>query len=205
MVYNAPVPEVVTGKMVKSFCYTRLYDRIYVNLFGSSEVEYEHTTGGRVRILQDTGYPFDGRIVLKVELQESRYLDLFIRIPQWSKQNSVEVKGVRYNTVAGAYTEVARKWKDGDQAEVVLGLRPEVIREKQGSVAFRYGPLILSYLPSDQEEIFFRGTDPIRYLELVSPAGEMPTFTLTVVTFSGKQTFPFTPSDLNFDPVTSVS
>lgn len=177
MVYNAPVPEVITEKMIKSFCYTRLYDRIYVNIFGSSSVEYEHTTGGRVRIFQDTKYPFENRIVLKVELQETRYLDLFIHIPQWSKLSSVMVKGVRYNAVAGDYAEVARKWKNGDQVEIVLGFRPEVIRDDSGSIAFSYGPLILSYLPADKKKMLVPDTDPVKYLQFVSTAGKMPTFT----------------------------
>lgn len=129
MVYQVPIPEIITEKMIKSFYYTRLYDRIYVNILGSSEVEYEHTTGGKVRVIQNTRYPYDGRITIQVATQDTRYLDLFIRIPEWAKQSSVTLRGVMYNTTPGNYTEIARKWKNGETVEIVLGVRPEVIRD----------------------------------------------------------------------------
>jgi len=177
MVYNTPVPEVITGKMIKSFCYTRLYDRIYVNLLGGSAMEYDHTTGGRIRLVQETKYPFDGRITFKVEMDDTRYLDLFIRIPGWCEQSSVTLKGVMYNTVAGNYTEIARKWKNGDVVEVVLGFRPDVIQKDSAAIAFTFGPLFLSYPAQPGNATGFQNEDPIKYLKLVSAPGEMPTFT----------------------------
>ena len=179
MIYSAPVPEVISEEMIKSFCYSRLYDRIYVNVYGSSAVEYEHTTGGRVRIFQDTKYPYDGRIKIKVELQDTRYLDLFIRIPQWSDQASVRVKGVMYNVVPGEYAEVARRWENGDEVDIVLGMRPEVVRRYSTGLAFIYGPLFLSYVPGKGDTLTFKGSDPTGHLQLVSPPGEMPTFTFS--------------------------
>ncbi|MGV8096858.1 MAG: hypothetical protein AB2L24_33800 [Mangrovibacterium sp.] len=197
MVYNAPVPEVISEKMIKSFCYTRLYDRIYVNLLGSSEVEYEHTTGGKIRIIQDTKYPFDGRIAIKVEMQDTRYLDLFIRIPEWSEQNSVIHKGVRYNTVPGNYTEIARKWKSGDTVEIVLGFRPKVIRNDSEKIAFTFGPMVLNYMVETEKNMIFQQADPIQYLKLVSPSGKMPTFTFDGIP---NETLVFQPFFAKHDP-----
>lgn len=176
MVYNAPVPAVITGEMIKSFCYTRLYDRIYVNLFGSSYVQYEHTTGGNVRIVQDTEYPFGARILLKVELGDTRFLDLFIRIPEWSEESSVVMKGVHYNTIAGEYTEIARKWKNGDVVEIKLGLKPAIIRNESPAIAFTYGPLILSYLQKPGEQMVFRDSYPLKHLKPAATEGQTPTF-----------------------------
>ncbi len=179
MAYNVPIPEVITEKMIKSFCYTRLYDRIYVNILGSSEVEYEHTTGGKVRVIQHTKYPFDGRITIQVATQDTRYLDLFIRIPKWAEQSSVTLRGVMYNTIPGNYTEIARKWKNGETVEIVLGFRPDVIRNDSTAMAFTFGPMFLSYLAEPGKSMVFRDTDPIKYLKLVSPTDEMPTFTFS--------------------------
>lgn len=179
MVYNIPIPEVITEKMIKSFCYTRLYDRVYINILGSSDVEYEHTTGGEVRIIQDTKYPFDGQITIQVATQDTRYLDLFIRIPEWAEQSSVTLRGVRYNTIPGNYTEIARKWKNGDMVEIVLGFRPDVMRNDSAAIAFTFGPMFLGYLAEPGKTVVFRDADPIKYLKLVSPAEEMPTFTFS--------------------------
>lgn len=179
MVYNFPVPDVITGKMIKSFCYSRLYDRVYINILGSSEVEYEHTTGGKVRVIQNTKYPFDGRINIQVITPDTRYLDLFIRIPQWAEQSSVTLRGVMYNTIPGNYTEIARKWKNGDSVEIVLGFRPNVVRNDSTAMAFSFGPMLLGYLAEPQKSLVFRAEDPIKYLKLVSSAGEMTTFTFS--------------------------
>ncbi len=177
MVYNLPIPEVITEKMIKSFCYTRLYDRIYVNILGSSEVFYEHTTGGKVRVIQKTRYPFDGRITIQVITQDTRYLDLFIRIPVWAEQSSVTLRGVMYNTIPGNYTEIARKWKNGEAVEIVLGFRPNVIWNDSTALAFTFGSMFMGYWDEPGKALVFRDTDPIKYLKLVSPPDEMPTFT----------------------------
>ncbi|MCW0481406.1 beta-L-arabinofuranosidase domain-containing protein [Gaoshiqia sediminis] len=179
MAYNIAVPEIMTESMIKSFCYTNLYDRIYVNFFSSSYMEYEHTTGGKVRIIQDTNYPFDGSIVLKIELQDTRYLDLFVRIPHWADRASVTVKGVKYNVIPGTYTEIAKKWKNGDEMEIVLGMRPDTVSNGQGNFAFTYGPLLLAYSDMQNDSLVFSGTDPVKYLRYVSPPGKMPTFTFS--------------------------
>ncbi|HKJ41850.1 MAG TPA: hypothetical protein VKA27_07125, partial [Sunxiuqinia sp.] len=113
LVYNNLGKYAFTDKQLKSFVYTRRYDRIYLNLYGSSSMQYEHTTGGSIRLVQSTDYPFDGRITLKVELQDKRFLDLFVRIPAWASYASVTVKGVKYPVTPGKYSEVARMWKNG--------------------------------------------------------------------------------------------
>ncbi|MEL7587896.1 MAG: hypothetical protein AAGU19_14405 [Prolixibacteraceae bacterium] len=195
MVYNAPVPQIITEAMIKSFCYTRLYDRIYVNLFGSSYVQYTHTTGGNVRIVQDTDYPFEGRILLKVELDDTRFLDLFIRIPGWSKQSSVVMKGVQYNTIPGEYTEVARKWKNGDMVEIKLSLKPEVIRNESSAIAFTYGPLLLSYLHKPGKEMVFRSSAPLSHLQPAATEGQIPTFVFTGISDETLILQPFSTED----------
>ncbi|WP_423128868.1 hypothetical protein [Gaoshiqia sp. Z1-71] len=179
MFYNAPIPDVITEEQVKSVCYTRLYDRIYVNIYGSSAIEYEHTTGGKIRMIQDTKYPYDGSIRLRFEMQDTRYLDLFIRIPEWADRASVTVKGVKYNVIAGQFTEVAKKWKNGDEVEIILGMRPNVIRSMGNKLAFTYGPLFLTYVKPFHELPVFPESDPIRHLQFVSPPGTIPTFTFS--------------------------
>ncbi len=180
MIYNSRLPEVLDGKAIKTFYYTRLYDRIYVNIFGSSSLEYEHTTGGIVRIFQDTEYPNEEKVTLKIELQDTRYLDLYVRIPEWSNYASVTVKGVRYPANPGEYSEIARKWKNGDEVEVILNMRPVVTYDDHHRFAFNFGSLFLGYIASGQDSIAFPENNyPEEYLQFATPAGGMPTFTFT--------------------------
>ncbi|WP_163712795.1 glycoside hydrolase family protein [Mangrovibacterium lignilyticum] len=177
--FNSQSPGVVTEDAVKSVSYTRRYDRIYVNIYNNSTLDFEHTTGGKIRLIQDTSYPNDGRITFRVEIEDTRYMDLYVRIPEWSKISAVTVKGVKYPVHPGQYTEIAKKWKNGDEVEVILGLRPEVVENEQGQFAFTYGPLFLTYIKDSTLVSGFADTDPIKYLQFVSPPGKMPTFTFS--------------------------
>ena len=179
MAYNAPIPEVVQEDAVRSFCYTRMYDRVYVNLLGNSEVGFEHTTGGHIRFVQKTDYPFGGKISLTAGLNDTRYVDLFIRIPSWAKEGSVTLKGVAYNAVPGAYTEIARKWKNGDVVEVSLVFDTQVIRRDSSAFAFALGPVLLSYVAGPGELPVFRGKDPARQLREVFRSNDMITCNFT--------------------------
>lgn len=169
------------ANQLKSFFYTRRYDRIYVNLFGSSSMQYEHTTGGSVRLVQSTDYPFDGQVTISFELQDKRFLDLFVRIPEWANYAAVNVKGVKYPVTFGQYAEVARMWENGDKAEIVIGFNPIVVKRDEPNKAFAlsYGPLWLSYVKTGNDSLVYAGDDPVTNMRFVSPLGEMPTFTFT--------------------------
>lgn len=184
IVYNPIGQKQLQEDQIKSVFYTRLYDRIYFNLYGSSSLQYEHTTGGVVRLVQDTNYPFDGVITLKVELQDTRYLDFYFRIPEWADRASVTCKGVKYTVNPGQFTEIAKKWKNGEEVEIILGMRPTVLEREEADPAFAltYGSLFLSYPRPESTPLIFEGGDPIQHLNFVSPPGKMPTFT-----FSGIQ------------------
>lgn len=121
--YNSRSPDIVNDSMIKQVCYTRRYDRIYVNLYSPSTFDFEHTTGGHVRLIQETNYPNVGHVSFKFEVEDKRYVDLFIRIPEWAEFSSVTAKGVKYPVYPGQYTEVATMWQSGDKVEVVLGQR----------------------------------------------------------------------------------
>ncbi|WP_159518856.1 glycoside hydrolase family protein [Sunxiuqinia indica] len=177
--YNPVGNNQLSKTQLKSFYYTRLYDRIYFNVFGSSSLQYEHTTGGSVRLVQATDYPFDNRISIKVELQDTRYLDLYIRIPEWATNSSVTSKGVKYNVIPGQYTEIAKKWKNGEEVEIIIGIEPEVVENNDSAFALTYGALFLTHLNSSINQLTFRKEYPIDYLKMVSPVGKMPTFTFT--------------------------
>ena len=179
MLYNTQSPEVITEQVVKSVIYTRRYDRIYVNVYNNSTVDFEHSTGGKVRLIQDTDYPDDGKIRLKVEMEDTRYMDLYVRIPEWADVASVSCKGVKYPVYPGQYTEIAKKWTNGDEVEVILGMATKLVKNELNQFSFTYGPLILSYVSDSTMTALAGGTDPLKELKFVSPPGKMPTFTFS--------------------------
>ncbi len=175
--------DVFKNKLSPMF-YARNLDQVYVNVFGNSSMEYEHTTGGMIRITQETNYPYDGLVRLKFETDDKRYVDLHIRIPKWAEKASVTVGGVKYKAIPGKYAQVTKKWKTGNEVEIVLPMRPHIYSEKTNALAgFKYG--VLNMMPvknkevQDNKEFKFKGDNLYQHLKFVSPPGEVPTFTFS--------------------------
>ncbi|MDX9880482.1 MAG: glycoside hydrolase family 127 protein [Prolixibacteraceae bacterium] len=105
---------------LKRAIYTKMNDQVYVNLFWNSSAHYGHTTGGAVRIMQETNYPEGNRVSIRFETTDKRFVELYVRIPSEVPQASVEVGGVKYKAVPGEYCRVAKKWKTGDVVEISL-------------------------------------------------------------------------------------
>lgn len=100
------------------FIFSKRLDHIYVNLFEPAEINYNHTLGGKVNFRQETDYPNSGKIKLHFGMTERRYMELFIRIPDWAEGSTVTVKQVKYFAHPGEYCKIAKKWKEGDLVEI---------------------------------------------------------------------------------------
>jgi len=111
---------VLPESIIKSVIYTHVYDQIFINLFGSSSLTHYHTTGGTIKLIQKTNFPERNEMTLTCETNDVRYLDVFIRIPEWAVNPTVNHGNVKYVARAGEYCQISRKWKDGDEFEIVL-------------------------------------------------------------------------------------
>ncbi|GHE68490.1 hypothetical protein GCM10014715_22730 [Streptomyces spiralis] len=121
---------------------------LYVNLFIPSEVHWE-SVGVTVR--QETGYPTDDRTRLTV-IEGSGRFALKIRIPSWVAETGrpagLEIDGRRTATPLkpGTYATVARLWRTGDTAELVLPRRPvwRPAPDNPQVASVSLGPLVLA-------------------------------------------------------------
>lgn len=107
-------------KLLKSVIFSHVFDQIYINIIGSSTMDYTHTTGGNVRLIQQTNYPQGNEMILTCEVNDLRYMDVFIRIPSWAVNPTVTHGNVKYVARPGEYTEISKKWEKGDEIRVVL-------------------------------------------------------------------------------------
>lgn len=116
--------------LVKPYVFTKYVDHIHVNLFIPSEISYSHSMGGEVKIRQETNYPESGSVRVKFSMTEKQYIELFIRIPSWAEDASVEVKGVKYFAPPGSYCKIAKKWKEDDVVDIgfPINKRPDHFR-----------------------------------------------------------------------------
>jgi len=119
LLYQSPKP-VLSENQLKSVVYTHIDDQIFINIFGSSSVVHHHTTGGNMKLIQQTNFPESNNITFTIESDDVRFLDVYIRIPEWAQNPTVQHGNVKYVARPGEYCEISRKWNSGDRIDIRL-------------------------------------------------------------------------------------
>lgn len=96
-----------------------------VNLYGPSSASLQLPRAGTVRIEQQTDYPFDGRIRLRLAQVDNSAaaFALRLRIPSWAEGASLHVNGESVAVDFGRYAIVDRTWRSGDELLLSLPMR----------------------------------------------------------------------------------
>jgi len=158
--------------MMPSWTYAKSDDGLYVNMFFGSTVKVGKVAGTDVEMVQETDYPWSGKVKIIVNPVEPKSFSLFIRIPDRKTSELYfpvpEVKGYKTLKVNGesinppvikGYAEINREWKAGDIVEVELPLEvqtvtaDEKVEADRGRVALKYGPLVYNVEEIDQKDI----------------------------------------------------
>ncbi len=124
---------------------------IFVNYYGPMRAELDAPGGGRIRLEQETAYPVDGKVRLRVVPLDAASVDLrlHLRLPAWSEQSTLTLNGQKQDGLtSGRYVSIERAWK----AEDVLDLNLDMsIRTwigdgaATGKVSLYRGPLLLAF------------------------------------------------------------
>ena len=142
--------------------YLRSADGVYVNLFTPSAVRWKDGSGN-YGLKQETKYPFDNKVQIRVSGSQSKEYTIYVRIPSWSQPNpilSVNGKRVSIPVVAGTFAGVRNTWKDGDviELELPMPLRLEQVDANHpNQVALMQGPLVL-FAVADTQPTFDRSS-----------------------------------------------
>ena len=132
------------------FIYAHQQDTLYVNLFIPSQLNWKEQG---VTLTQETLFPDDEKITLRIDKAAKKKLTLMIRIPKWtgnSEGYEITINGKKhlYDKQAGAstYLPIRRKWKKGDMITFHLPMKVslEQIPDKKDYYAFLYGPIVLA-------------------------------------------------------------
>ena len=103
--------------------------RVDVDLFGPSEFQFEHPRAGPVRLVQETSYPYAGRIAVHVHAAQPLRLILALRIPAWATQARLAVPGTAARDLtpqelASGRVLVEREWQGGESLVLELPMLP---------------------------------------------------------------------------------
>jgi uncharacterized protein len=112
--------------------------------YGPSTVRARVATGVEATIVEETDYPFDGRIRFVVKLPEAAQFPLQFRVPAWAAGASLKAAGQRFEAKAGTFAMVNRTWKPGDVVELDLPMKLRAERRYRDAVAIYRGPLVFS-------------------------------------------------------------
>ncbi len=176
-----------------------------VNLYGAGEATFAHADAGNVQLQQQTRYPFDGQVTLRVIPERSASFSIGLRIPAWAEDARIQVNGVNVPVQLGddGYVQLQREWQTGDLVSVQLPMQPQLqraaninvqeSRAPDGSpvaqevlrweyVGLTYGPLVYATQLIDgfktDETVKLPAGDPSRWLSVGSDAGEGAPVTL---------------------------
>jgi len=154
-------------------------DSVFINLYMSNSAMIS-LPDNQIRLAQETQYPWDGKVLIKVSPKEKGKFTVKLRIPGWSMNQvipgdlytfldssraefKVSINGKEYQqTVRRGYVNLTRKWKDGDQIELVLPMAirrviaDEKVKEDIGKVALERGPLVYCAEEIDNNDLILQ-------------------------------------------------
>ena len=168
---------------------------LYVNLYAANTATL--ALGGKsVTIKQDTNYPWDGDIAIKVLQNKAKAFNMMVRIPGWVQSRVVPSDLYAYNddifstyeiTVNGqkvdselenGYMVINRNWKKGDVVRIHFDMPVRTVvasprvSDDRGRVAVERGPLVYCTEWADNE-----GIDPHHLLLSRKPQFDvLPTY-----------------------------
>jgi len=163
-----PVNVVRVLPSLPGYIYATRGDDLYVNLFAAGEATVE-TERGHVRIAQETAYPWDGLVRVKLWPETEGEFALRIRIPGWAEGRPFpsdlytyegDANVTRMLRVNGAdvlahneqgYAVIEREWAPGDEVTFEMPMRVNFVRahekvaQDRGRVAIERGPLVYCF------------------------------------------------------------
>ena len=135
---------------IGSYIYGQAESALAVHLYCQSKGVFD-VSGGKVTLEQETNYPWDGTVAIRVGVDKAGPFILSARIPGWSKGATATLNGESIDVAANVrdgYLAIARQWKDGDILVLDIPLEPRIvwphpeIRQDAGRVALARGPLV---------------------------------------------------------------
>ncbi|MBN1515364.1 glycoside hydrolase family 127 protein [Candidatus Sumerlaeota bacterium] len=146
----------------------------YMNLYANSKGEIP-IKDGKVVITQETEYPWDGKVQLKIDSTDAGEFEMRLHVPGWAQGKPVPsdlymymnpesepvtltVNGVEVNAQpADGYLRIQREWQAGDVLELnfPMPIRRVLCNEKvaanRGRVAIERGPVVYCIEGADHD------------------------------------------------------
>jgi len=137
---------------IPGYVYAQNDAGIAVNLYATGTATV--TRGSRkVKLAQETQYPWDGKVTIRVEPEQTAEFDLALRIPAWCEGASVAVNGqlLQKLEIDKGYARLHRAWRRGDTVQLDLPMPVQrieahpLVKVDAGRVAIQRGPIVYCF------------------------------------------------------------
>jgi hypothetical protein len=160
----------------------------------------------QVQITEDTGYPFEEQVLLRVCVSNAATFPLVLRIPGWCPNAAITVNGQPQSGFQpGSFFRIERCWANGDTVVINLPMPIQTLQGPSRSVAINRGPLVYSLRIGEKwtvrtpdprgqgfDEFEVHPTTPWNYALQLDPAN--PDASLTFTNLGAAPLDPFNPA-----------
>jgi uncharacterized protein len=150
---------------VPDYIYAQKQDTVFVNLYMSNQAQIKIANSDLV-LEQQTGYPWDGKIILTVKAKDKTAFVLNLRIPGWATDKPlpgdlysyIKHKNAAYTVKVNnqvvktelnkGYAAIQRNWSDGDSIELMLPMNVQRViandhvKDDSAKIALERGPIV---------------------------------------------------------------
>ena len=145
-----PPNTVRTIAEVNNYMYSIGEKGLYINMYGGNVLNTELHDGTKIKLEQTTNYPWDGKIVITIKEATDKPVNIFLRIPGWSKGFSLSINGSypKVRDMEDGFVIARRKWNAGDKIELNFEMPATLIEsnpmveETRNRVTVKRGPVV---------------------------------------------------------------
>lgn len=132
-------------------------------MYGPCEVTAKVGAGQEVTIVEETTYPFDTSVRMRLSMRQETEFALYLRVPKWCKGFAASINGKRVAEEAepGKYVLIERVWSSGDVVEIEMPVKlsTRVWEKHGGALTVDRGPLTYSLRIGEDWRKMGSGTD----------------------------------------------
>jgi hypothetical protein len=100
--------------------------------------------GQDVTIREETNYPFDGKVILRIATSATVKFPLVLRVPGWADSVTFSYRGKTKTGKAGSTMRFEERWKDGDIVTFNIPMKVRFETRYNNSLSLLRGPLYFS-------------------------------------------------------------
>ncbi len=131
------------------YIYSKSENGLFIHQYIGSILNFE-INKVPIEIHQQSEFPWQGKVKLKIFLSNNLTFKMFLRIPRWSKKSRIVINGelLKDDLIPNTYLEINRNWKDKDELAMIFEMVPNIqygdprVKDIRHMVCISNGPLI---------------------------------------------------------------